>query len=113
MMIRENVMLVIVKAMKSPRSALCKTSIMACTDVFHSYGNILLSISEESAFDQLVFSLTLCKNFCIVSNHFTLNFEDEECGLSKKCLIQHDLDTTKVKGSQAILIPKFQLSLIS
>ncbi|XP_010921833.2 uncharacterized protein [Elaeis guineensis] len=54
-----NVMLVIVKAMKSPRSALCKTSIMACTDIFHSFGNILLSTSEESAFDQLLLQLLL------------------------------------------------------
>ncbi|XP_008801091.3 uncharacterized protein LOC103715289 [Phoenix dactylifera] len=54
-----NVMLVIVKAMKNPRSALCKTSIMACTDIFHSFGNILLSTSEESAFDQLLLQLLL------------------------------------------------------
>jgi heparan-alpha-glucosaminide N-acetyltransferase len=46
-------MLAIVKTMKSPRSAVCKTSIMACTDVFDSFGNLLSSASDD-AFDKLV-----------------------------------------------------------
>ncbi|KAJ4956478.1 hypothetical protein NE237_013261 [Protea cynaroides] len=35
--ILDKVMLVIVKAMKNPRSALCKTSIMASSDIFNSF----------------------------------------------------------------------------
>ncbi|URE29331.1 CLASP N terminal [Musa troglodytarum] len=54
-----NVAEVIVKAMKSPRSALCKTSIMASTDIFHSFGHLLLSTTEENAFDQLLLQLLL------------------------------------------------------
>ena len=46
-------MLAIVKTMKSPRSAVLKTSIMACTDIFNSFGNILSSVSD-AAFDKLV-----------------------------------------------------------
>lgn len=62
-MIRENVMLVIVKSMKSPRSALCKTSIMASTDIFQSFGYLLPSISEDAcAFDHLV---QVQSSFCI------------------------------------------------
>lgn len=61
-MIRGNVAEVIVKAMKSPRSALCKTSIMASTDIFHSFGHLLLSTTEDNAIDQLV--LLLCIPFC-------------------------------------------------
>ena len=46
-------MLAIVKTMKSPRSAVLKTSIMACTDIFNSFGNLLSSVSD-AAFDKLV-----------------------------------------------------------
>nr|CAD1828470.1 unnamed protein product [Ananas comosus var. bracteatus] len=55
LLIMECVMVVIVKAMKNPRSALCKTSIMACADIFRSFGRLLLSSStkEEAAFDNL------------------------------------------------------------
>nr|CAD1828467.1 unnamed protein product [Ananas comosus var. bracteatus] len=58
---RECVMVVIVKAMKNPRSALCKTSIMACADIFRSFGRLLLSSStkEEAAFDNLLLQLLL------------------------------------------------------
>lgn len=34
-------MVVMVKAMKNPRSALCKTSIMACSDIFKAFGEKL------------------------------------------------------------------------
>ncbi|XP_020087013.1 crescerin-2 [Ananas comosus] len=59
--IMECVMVVIVKAMKNPRSALCKTSIMACADIFRSFGRLLLSSStkEEAAFDNLLLQLLL------------------------------------------------------
>ncbi|KAE8677616.1 putative Pentatricopeptide repeat-containing protein [Hibiscus syriacus] len=52
----EKVMLVIVKAMKNPRSALCKTSIMAASDIFDALGEKLL---DSSAFDQLLLQLLL------------------------------------------------------
>ncbi|GJN16840.1 hypothetical protein PR202_gb03864 [Eleusine coracana subsp. coracana] len=56
--ILEKVVLAIVKTMKSPRSAVLKTSIMACTDIFNSFGNILSSVSNES-FDKLLLQLLL------------------------------------------------------
>ncbi|CAM8915139.1 unnamed protein product [Rhodiola kirilowii] len=59
--ISENVMEVTVKAMKNPRSALCKTSIMAASDIFVAFGDSLLleeTVSTES-FDQLLLQLLL------------------------------------------------------
>ena len=53
-------MLVMVKALKNPRSALCKTAIMASTDIFHSFGHTLFSASDEAkAFDLLVCFINL------------------------------------------------------
>ncbi|KAJ3691799.1 hypothetical protein LUZ61_020963 [Rhynchospora tenuis] len=59
--ILEKVMAVIVKTMKSPRSALCKTSIMTCNDVFSNLGQALLSFGKEQelAFDNLLLQLLL------------------------------------------------------
>lgn len=59
--ILEKVMAVIVKTMKNPRSALIKTSIMACADVFSSLGHTLLSSEEKEnpAFDSLLLQLLL------------------------------------------------------
>ncbi|ONK68257.1 uncharacterized protein A4U43_C05F9360 [Asparagus officinalis] len=58
--ILENVMLIMVKSLKNPRSALCKTAIMTSTDIFHSFGHILLSASDETkAFDNLLLQLLL------------------------------------------------------
>ncbi|XP_042422339.1 uncharacterized protein LOC122010038 [Zingiber officinale] len=54
-----NATTIIVKAMKSPRSALCKTSIMASADIFQSFGALLLSSTEDNAFDQLLLQLLL------------------------------------------------------
>lgn len=51
---RDRVLLVLTKSMKSPRSALCKSSIMASSDVFHHFGQLLLSSPSSDAFDQLV-----------------------------------------------------------
>ncbi|TVU34643.1 hypothetical protein EJB05_16486 [Eragrostis curvula] len=51
-------MLAIVKTMKNPRSAVLKTSVMACTDIFNSFGNLLSSASDE-AFDKLLLQLLL------------------------------------------------------
>ncbi|XP_013710007.2 TOG array regulator of axonemal microtubules protein 1-like isoform X2 [Brassica napus] len=39
--ILEKLMVVMVKAMKNPRSALCKTSIMACSDIFKAFAEKL------------------------------------------------------------------------
>lgn len=47
-------MLVQVKAMKNPRSALCKTSILAASDVFKSFGDKVLDSTTSDAFDQMV-----------------------------------------------------------
>ncbi|KAF3966497.1 hypothetical protein ACB098_02G045900 [Castanea mollissima] len=55
----EKVVLVLVKAMKNPRSALCKTSIMASSDIFHAYGDKFLDSFSSDAFDQLLLQLLL------------------------------------------------------
>ncbi|KAL9265534.1 TOG array regulator of axonemal microtubules protein 1-like protein [Drosera capensis] len=57
--ILEKVVLVLVKAMKNPRSALCKTSIMASADLFQVYGDRLLEDEFSLAFDQLLLQLLL------------------------------------------------------
>ncbi|XP_022761221.1 TOG array regulator of axonemal microtubules protein 1-like [Durio zibethinus] len=57
--ILEKVMLVVVKAMKNPRSALCKTSIMAASDIFNAFGEKLLDSTDSGAFDQLLLQLLL------------------------------------------------------
>ncbi|XVE82146.1 hypothetical protein DITRI_Ditri15bG0123300 [Diplodiscus trichospermus] len=54
--ILEKVILIVVKAMKNPRSALCKTAIMAASDIFNAYGEKLL---DSGAFDQLLLQLLL------------------------------------------------------
>ncbi|KAL8142823.1 hypothetical protein V2J09_015855 [Rumex salicifolius] len=55
----EKVIAVLVKAMKNPRSTLCKTSIMASSDVFCHYGNKFLELNDSGAFDQLLPQLLL------------------------------------------------------
>lgn len=56
--ILEKVLLVMVKAIKNPRSALCKTSIMASSDIFNAFGENLLE-SAPDAFSQLLLQLLL------------------------------------------------------
>ncbi|KAJ6319065.1 hypothetical protein OIU76_014412 [Salix suchowensis] len=46
--ILEKVVLVVVKAMKNPRSALCKTSIMASSDIFKVFGDQLLDSTNNA-----------------------------------------------------------------
>ncbi|KAM2021109.1 hypothetical protein ACFX16_043168 [Malus domestica] len=55
----ENVVVVLVKAMKNPRSALIKTLIMASSDVFIAFGDGLLDSAASNAFDQLLLQLLL------------------------------------------------------
>ncbi|KAK1279377.1 hypothetical protein QJS04_geneDACA019714 [Acorus gramineus] len=61
----DKMMMVLVRSMKNPRSALCKTSIMASADIFTSYGHLLLSPSssptttQQEAFDHLLLQLLL------------------------------------------------------
>lgn len=55
-------MLVLVKAMKNPRSALCKTSIMASSDIFNAFGDKLLESSTSEPFDHLVCSYILIRS---------------------------------------------------
>ncbi|XP_021290303.1 TOG array regulator of axonemal microtubules protein 1 [Herrania umbratica] len=57
--ILEKVILVVVKAMKNPRSALCKTSIMAASDIFNAFDEKLLDSTDSGAFDQLLLQLLL------------------------------------------------------
>lgn len=55
----EKVMLVLVKAIKNPRSALCKTSIMASSDIFKAFGEKLLEPGISNVFDNLLLQLLL------------------------------------------------------
>ncbi|KAA8548939.1 hypothetical protein F0562_000623 [Nyssa sinensis] len=57
--ILEKVLLVLVKATKNPRSALCKTSIMASSDIFKAFGDELLESTTSDAFDHLLLQLLL------------------------------------------------------
>uniref|UniRef100_M1A737 Clasp n=1 Tax=Solanum tuberosum TaxID=4113 RepID=M1A737_SOLTU len=53
------VLLVIVKSMKNPRSALCKTSVMASADIFKAFGDELFESSNSDAFDNVILQLLL------------------------------------------------------
>ncbi|KAG2721468.1 hypothetical protein I3760_02G083300 [Carya illinoinensis] len=55
----EKVVVVMVKAMKNPRSALIKTSIMASSDIFNAFGDKLLDSFPSEAFDHLLLQLLL------------------------------------------------------
>ncbi|CAN8324660.1 unnamed protein product [Cochlearia groenlandica] len=55
----EKIIVVIVKAMKNPRSALCKTSIMTCSDIFKAYGEKLLEESHSKSMDDLILQLLM------------------------------------------------------
>ncbi|XP_057727008.1 uncharacterized protein LOC130942724 [Arachis stenosperma] len=53
------VVLVVAKTMKNPRSAVCKTCIMAASDVFNAFGDKLLDPSTSEAFDGMLLQLLL------------------------------------------------------
>ncbi|KAK1315826.1 hypothetical protein QJS10_CPA05g00429 [Acorus calamus] len=60
----DKIMMLLVRSMKNPRSALCKTSIMASADIFTSFNHLLLSPSspstpQDEAFDHLLLQLLL------------------------------------------------------
>ncbi|KAM7488165.1 hypothetical protein LguiB_025649 [Lonicera macranthoides] len=55
----EKVVLVLVKSMKNPRSALIKTSIMASSDLFKSYGDNLLDSTISDAFEHMLLQLLM------------------------------------------------------
>ncbi|XP_015062173.1 TOG array regulator of axonemal microtubules protein 1 [Solanum pennellii] len=57
--ILDEVLLVIVKSMKNPRSALCKTSVMASADIFKAFGDELFESSTSDAFDNVILQLLL------------------------------------------------------
>ncbi|XP_039129749.1 uncharacterized protein LOC120265838 [Dioscorea cayenensis subsp. rotundata] len=131
--ILENVMLVIVKSMKSPRSALCKTSIMASTDIFQSFGYLLPSISEDAcAFDHLLLqllmkasqdkkfvceeaekaleamasfisSLPLIKKLQPCVNHANLRVRAKAAVSISKCVSKMDIETMKEFGLVVLL----------
>jgi hypothetical protein len=73
----ENVVTLVVKSLKNPRSAVCKTSIMTCADIFKTYGNdiidyldpmviqLLLKSSQDKRFvceaaEKALIALTTC-----------------------------------------------------
>ncbi|KAK7363576.1 hypothetical protein VNO77_05723 [Canavalia gladiata] len=53
------IVLVMAKTIKNPRSAVCKTSIMAASAVFSAFGDKLLDSSTSDAFDHLLLQLLL------------------------------------------------------
>ncbi|KAG7547411.1 CLASP N-terminal domain [Arabidopsis suecica] len=57
--ILEKLIVVMVKAMKNPRSALCKTSIMTCSDIFIAYGEKLLEGPHLKSMDDLLLQLLM------------------------------------------------------
>jgi hypothetical protein len=57
--ILDKILLVVVKSMKNPRSALCKTSIMAASDIFNAFGDKLFDPSTSEAFGGLLLQLLL------------------------------------------------------
>ncbi|XP_014500330.1 TOG array regulator of axonemal microtubules protein 1 isoform X1 [Vigna radiata var. radiata] len=54
-----NIVLVVAKTMKNPRSALCKTAIMAAADIFNAFGDKLLDPETSDAVDGLLLQLLL------------------------------------------------------
>jgi hypothetical protein len=40
--VRVAVIQLVVKSLKNPRSAVCKTALMACSDIFKGYGDIVV-----------------------------------------------------------------------
>lgn len=57
--ILDKVLLVVVKSMKNPRSALCKTSVMASADIFKAFGDELFESPNSDAFDNVLLQLLL------------------------------------------------------
>ncbi|KFK44979.1 hypothetical protein AALP_AA1G328400 [Arabis alpina] len=57
--ILEKLIVVMVKAMKNPRSALCKTSIMTCSDIFNAFGEKLFEKSHLKSMDDLILQLLM------------------------------------------------------
>nr|KAJ0205815.1 hypothetical protein LSAT_V11C500264390 [Lactuca sativa] len=95
----EKVLLVLVKAMKNPRNALCKSSIMATSNIFKSYGDKLLESTTCDAIDHMVkhvnalaselantttnegFKINQCKDLLSIFTHM-------ESNLSKKTVAE-------------------------
>lgn len=67
---RGKVVLVVAKTMKNPRSALCKTSIMAASDIFRAFGDKLLDPSTSDAFDSLVWTRSPFSRSAFVDSWF-------------------------------------------
>ncbi|KAG4956644.1 hypothetical protein JHK85_043024 [Glycine max] len=53
------IVLVVAKTMRNPRSALCKTAIMAAADIFNAFGDKLHDPEISDAFDGLLLQLLL------------------------------------------------------
>ncbi|CAH8388043.1 unnamed protein product [Eruca vesicaria subsp. sativa] len=70
----EKLMVVLVKAMKNPRSALCKTSIMACSDIFKAFGEKLTHLKTmDDLLLQLLMKASQDKKFVCEEADKTLN----------------------------------------
>ncbi|GKA31179.1 TOG array regulator of axonemal microtubules protein 1, partial [Tanacetum coccineum] len=61
--ILEKVLMILVKLMKNPRSALCKTTIMVSADLFKSYDDKLLESTTSDAMLQLLLKASQNKKF--------------------------------------------------
>ncbi|GJV21497.1 putative reverse transcriptase domain-containing protein [Tanacetum coccineum] len=55
----EKHLMILVKSMKNPRSALCKTTIMVAVDLFKSYGDKFLESTTSNDVDQMMLQLLL------------------------------------------------------
>ncbi|GAB2259198.1 hypothetical protein Droror1_Dr00027338 [Drosera rotundifolia] len=96
---REKVISVLVKAMKNSRSTVCKTSIMALSDVFGAYGNKLLQLDGESdGFDQLVRFYTI---LYVLPDH--VGFSPAEHHHSPEST-GSDLDTTSLSFNSIVVV---------
>ncbi|KAM7509939.1 hypothetical protein LguiB_008814 [Lonicera macranthoides] len=58
----ENVITLVVKSLKNPRSAVCKTAIMTCTDIFKAYGDEIID-SLDPMLVQLLLKSSQDKRF--------------------------------------------------
>nr|GEV18476.1 retrovirus-related Pol polyprotein from transposon TNT 1-94 [Tanacetum cinerariifolium] len=59
LLILEKVLMILMKSIKNPRSALCKTTIIVAADLFKSYGDKLLESTTFDVVDQMMLQLLL------------------------------------------------------
>ncbi|KAJ9562563.1 hypothetical protein OSB04_007723 [Centaurea solstitialis] len=86
--ILENVISLLVKTLKNPRSAVCKTAIMTCEDIFKAFGDQIID-SLDPMLVQLLLKSSQDKRFV--------------CEVAEKALI-----TLTIWVSPVLLLPKLQ-----